>query len=148
MTTAYDVTPDKLVQNVAKKLKKNKTIIFPKWAMDVKTGVSRELPPQDSDWWYVRCASVLRQIYMNGPVGVSRLRTHYGGRNNRSVKKGRFRKASGKVIRTALLQLEQAGYVLNPEKGKKGRLISPTGQKLLDNAAYEIKTLESSTKVE
>jgi len=85
---------------------------------------------------------------MNGPVGVSRLRTHYGGRNNRSVKKGHFRKASGKVIRTALLQLEQAGYVLNPEKGKKGRLISPTGQKLLDNVAHEIKTLGSSTKEE
>ena len=50
MTTAYDVAPDELVKNVAEKLKKNKAIHLPKWAMDVKTGVSKELPPQDSDW--------------------------------------------------------------------------------------------------
>ncbi|MFZ2071381.1 MAG: 30S ribosomal protein S19e [Halobacteriota archaeon] len=138
MTTVYDVTPEKLGKAVAEKLKENRAIHLPKWAMDVKTGVNKELPPHDSDWWYVRCASVLRQIYLNGPVGVSRLRTYYGGRHNRGVKKERFRKASGKVIRTVLLQLEQAGYVVKPEKGKKGRMISSKGQSFLDGAADEM----------
>ena len=140
MTTVYDVPADKLVMLVAEKLKKDKTIQMPKWAMDVKKGANKELPPQDSNWWFVRCASVLRQIYLNGPVGVSRLRTYYGGRVRRGAKPDRFRAASGKIIRVVLLQLEQAGYVINPEKGKRGRIISSKGQSFLDNISHEVKT--------
>ena len=136
MTTVYDVPPDKLVKTVGEKLKKNKAVAMPKWGLDVKMGVSKELPPQDKDWWWVRCASVLRQIYIHGPVGVSRLRTYYGGRKRRGVKKGRFKGASGKIIREALSQLELAGYVT---KTKRGRKISPKGQSFLDNTANELK---------
>lgn len=140
MTTIYDVPADKLVMLAAEKLKKDKAIQMPKWAMDVKKGANKELPPQDSNWWLVRCASVLRQIYLNGPVGVSRLRTYYGGRVRRGAKPERFRAASGKLIRVVLLQLEQAGYVINPEKGKRGRIISSKGQSFLDNISHELKT--------
>jgi len=146
MTTVYDVPPDKLVKLVAEKLKKNEAIYLPKWAMEVKRGANKELPPQNIDWWWVRCASVLRQIYINGPVGVSRLRTHYGGRVKRGAKPERFREASGKIIRAVLLQLEQAGYVINPEKGKKGRIISPKGQSFLDDTAHEIWSMQSKAE--
>ncbi|MCD6203899.1 MAG: 30S ribosomal protein S19e [Methanophagales archaeon] len=139
MTTVYDVPPDELVKRVADKLKKNKFIRIPKWAMEVKTGAHKELPPQDREWWYMRCASVLRQVYLNGPVGVARLRTYYGGRVRRGTKKERFREASGKIIRVILSQLEQAGYVLKPGKGRKGRMISPRGRSFLDSVAHEIK---------
>ncbi len=149
MTTVYDVRPDKLVKLVAEKLKKNEGICLPKWAMEVKKGANKELPPQDIDWWWMRCASVLRQIYINGPVGVSRLRTHYGGRVKRGAKPKRFKKASGKIIRAVLLQLEQAGYVINPEKGKRGRVISPKGQSFLDDTAHEIRSsMQSKIKEE
>ncbi len=148
MTTVYDVPPGKLVKLTAEKLKKNKAIRMPKWAMDVKKGASKELPPQDTDWWWVRCASVLRQIYMHGPVGVSRLRTYFGGRVRRGAKPERFRKASGKIIRAVLLQLEQAGYVIKPEKGKKGRIISPKGQSFLDDIAHEIKSSQNAKQNE
>lgn len=147
MTTIYDVPPDKLVKLTAEKLKTNKTISMPKWAMEVKKGANKELPPQDEDWWWVRCASVLRQIYIHGPVGVSRLRTYYGSRVRRGAKPERFRKASGKLIRGMLLQLEQAGYVINPETGRKGRVISSAGQKILDNAAHEIKEQKKEGEV-
>ncbi len=143
MTTVYDVPPDKLVTIAGEKLKKNKAISLPKWGIDVKKGANKELPPQDRDWWWVRCASVLRQIYINGPVGVSRLRTYYGGRVNRGVKKEKFREASGKIIREVLLQLEQAEYVT---KTKRGRKISPMGQSFLDNAAHEIKVMQDKVK--
>jgi len=139
MTTVYDVPPDKLTKSVGEKLKKNKAISMPKWSMDVKKGASKELPPEDKDWWWVRCASVLRQIYINGPVGVSRLRTYYGSRVRRGAKKERFRAASGKIIREALSQLEQAEYVT---KTKKGRKISPKGQSFLDDAAHELKVVQ------
>jgi small subunit ribosomal protein S19e len=143
MTTVYDVPPDKLARTVGDKLKENKTISLPKWALDVKMGVSKELPPEDKDWWWVRCASILRQIYINGPVGVSRLRTYYGGRERRGAKKERFKGASGKIIREALSQLEHAGYVT---KTKRGRKISPKGQSFLDNTAHELKTTQEESK--
>lgn len=140
MTTVYDVPPDKLVKKVGGKLKKNNAISLPKWGLNVKRGANKELPPQDEDWWWVRCASVLRQIYLHGPVGVARLRTYYGGRVRRGAKKGRFREASGKIIREVLSQLEQAGYVT---KTKRGRKISPEGQKFLDNTAHELKVMHA-----
>lgn len=136
MTTVYEVPPDKLVKLTAEKLKENKVISLPKWGTHVKKGSNKELPPQDGDWWWVRCASILRQIYINGPVGTSRLRTYYGGRVRRGAKKERFRKGSGKIIREVLSQLERAGYV---NKTKIGRKISPNGQSFLDNAAHEVK---------
>ncbi len=139
MTTVYDVPADELVKRVADRLKKSRHIHIPKWAMAVKTGAHKELPPQNDGWWYVRAASMLRQIYIHGPVGVARLRTYYGGRVRRGVRKERFREASGKILRTILSQLEEAGYVLKLEKGRKGRMISPKGQSLLDGIAHEIK---------
>jgi small subunit ribosomal protein S19e len=143
MTTVYDVPPDKLTKSVGAKLKKNKAISMPEWSKDVKKGMSKELPPVDKDWWWVRCASVLRQIYLHGPVGVSRLRTYYGSSARRGVKKAHFRAASGKIIREVLSQLEQAEYVT---KTKKGRKISPKGQSFLDEAAHELKITQEPIK--
>ena len=51
------------------------------------------------------------------------------------MKREHFRKASGKIIRAALSQLEHAELVV---KTKEGRKISPKGQSLLDNTAHEI----------
>ncbi|OFV68129.1 30S ribosomal protein S19e [Methanosarcinales archaeon] len=136
MTTVYDVPPDALIKTLAEKLKQNKAIAIPSWANYVKTGVSREIPPVDEDWWFIRCSSILRRIYIDGPVGVERLATFYGGRHRRGVKTEHLKKGSGSVIRKALQQLERAGYVT---KASKGRQITPKGKSLLDNTAFELK---------
>ena len=44
--------------------------------------------------------------------------------------------AGGKVIRTCLQQLEKAGLIQSVEK--KGRIITPAGQKLVDKTAVEV----------
>ncbi|HID26592.1 MAG TPA: 30S ribosomal protein S19e [Methanosarcinales archaeon] len=136
MTTVYDVPASELINKVAQELKNNKNITPPKWGLWVKTGIHKELPPKDSNWWYVRCASILRRIYIDGPVGISRLRTYYGGKERRGVIAPKFSRGSGSIIREALQQLEKAGYVLNL---KKGRAISPKGQSFLDNTAHDLK---------
>ena len=76
-------------------------IVPPEWAGDVKTGMHRQLPPAQPDWWYTRCASILRRIYIDGPVGVQRLRSLYGGRRNRGVRPDRHERASGAIIRNS-----------------------------------------------
>lgn len=135
MTTVYDVPADLLINKVARKLKEEKMVEPPEWSSYVKTGVNREMPPTDSDWWYVRSASLLRRVYIDGPVGVSSLRTAYGGRHRKAVATEKFAKGSGSIIRNALQQLEDAGLVRTE---KKGRVITPEGTSLLDNLAHEV----------
>ncbi|WP_423792743.1 30S ribosomal protein S19e [Methanocaldococcus indicus] len=135
MVTVYDVPPEKLIQKTAEKLKEL-GIYEPEWTKFVKTGRSRERRPEQDDWWYIRCASILRKIYINGPVGVERLRTAYGGRKNRGHEPEKFFKGSGNIIRTALQELEKLGFV---KRTPKGRVITPKGQSFLDNIAKEVR---------
>ena len=79
MVTVYDVPPEKLILKTAEKLKGIDSIEPPEWSEFVKTGRHTEKSPTQDDWWYTRAASVLRKIYMKGPMGSSRLSEEYGG---------------------------------------------------------------------
>lgn len=140
MVSIYDVPPVELIKQAAEQLKSKSEISPPAFAPFVKTGASRERPPLQSDWWYTRAAAVLRTVYKDGAVGVSKLRSKYGGKKNRGVKPEKFYKGSGKIIRTVLQQLEKAGLVTQtpPKEIKKGRVITPAGQALLDSAANKV----------
>ncbi len=135
MVTVYDVPPNKLVEDVSKKLKDMDNIESPGWAPYVKTGIHKEKAPLEEDWWYVRVSAILRSVYTKGPVGISKLRGKYGGKQERGSKPSKVAKGSGSVVRTALKQLENENLV---KKEKKGRIITSEGQALLDNTAYEI----------
>lgn len=133
MVTAFDVDANKLIEKSAEKLKEMK-IHKPAFVGLVKTGAHAERPPQSEDFWYVRCASILRHFYVSGSIGVQRLRTHYGGKKRRGVKPARHMAAGGSTIRKAIQELEKAG-LLTKEKNK--RVLSGKGRKLLDAAAKE-----------
>jgi small subunit ribosomal protein S19e len=134
MVTVYDVVPNKLVKKVAEKLE-GLGIKKPEWIGTVKSGSHRERLPQQGNFWYVRLASILRNAYVHGNVGVGKLRTHYGGKKIRGVRPERKRKAGGSIIRKGMQALEAAGLLV---KKKKGREISAAGKKLLDSAAKEV----------
>jgi len=134
-----DVPADALISSLAEELKKKESIKPPEWAPYVKTGVHKERTPENPDWWYVRSAAVLRSIMLKKIVGVNRLRTKYGGKERRGVKPAVFKKGSGSVIRKVVQQLEKAGLLTQNQKGKKGRVITPEGMKLIDSAAKKVK---------
>lgn len=139
MPTPYDVPASILIERLADHIKETlvEEIVPPAWAFIVKTGSHTERPPQNPDWWFIRCASLLRKIYMKGPVGIERLRSKYGGRKDRGVEPEHMRKGGGSVIRIALQQLEAAGLV-ETLKGR-GRVITSKGRRLLDALSTEIK---------
>jgi small subunit ribosomal protein S19e len=126
-----------LIKLVGEELKKLKELEPPAWSHFVKTGVHKERPPEQPDWWYTRAASVLRRLYIDGPVGVSRLRTCYGGRKNLGQAPEHFRRAGGKIIRVVLQQLENAGLTM--KVGGKGRKLTPKGLEILDRMAKQVK---------
>lgn len=138
MVSPLDVSAADLAKEVALELKGK--FEAPKWSVFVKTGVCKERPPEQPDWWHVRAASILRTIFRSAPVGVSKLRSKYGSSKNRGRKPERFRKASGNVIRKILQQLEKSGYIVQKKDGvHKGRILTPAGQALLTRAATKIK---------
>lgn len=139
MATIFDVNPNDLINKAAEALKSKEELKMPEWAMFVRTGRSKDRPPEDLDWWYFRSASVLRKVYLKGPIGVSKLRKVYGSRKNRGYRPEKFFPASGKIIRTILQQLEKAKLIEKKEKGvHKGKCITKQGKSFLDKIASGI----------
>jgi small subunit ribosomal protein S19e len=135
---AREVQAATLIQRLKEKLERLEELAPPRWSHFIKTGAHKERVPDRPDWWHIRAASILRRLYLDGPVGVSRLRTYYGGRQNRGQAPEHFRKSGGKIIRTILQQLERAGLTTKVEKS--GRKLTPKGIELLEKTAEEVKT--------
>ena len=131
--SVFDVPAGALIKAIATDLKKQ-GIEQPAWTSFVKTGTHKERAPDSPDWFYERMASILYRIFKDGPVGTGSLRSYYGGKKRRGVKKSHFRKASGKVIRVCLQLLEKQGLI---KKDKKGRVITGKGQSYLNTKAKE-----------
>ena len=135
-----DIETKKYIEVCKEELKKVKEIKPPDWAQFVKTGTHKQQPPQQKDWWYIRTASILRRIYLNGPVGVQKLRIYYGGKKDRGHKPERFKKSGGSIIRKCLQQLEAADLIEKTKNSKKkGRVISEEGKKFLNKIILEVK---------
>jgi len=135
MVTVYDVPPNRLIDDLKEELENNENIEYPTWAKFVKTGVHKEEAPMQEDWWFKRVSAILRSVYTDGPIGISKLRGKYGGRQSTGVRPKHATKGSGSIIRESLQQLEKAGLI---EKTEKGRVITSEGQSLLDNLSHEI----------
>jgi len=135
MAKVFDVPSDVLIGRLATILK-NEDIPAPSWIPFVKTGAHADKPPQDREWWYTRCASLMRKIYLNGPIGINELRNVYGGGRPSGYGAAHHKDASGAIIRNAIQGLEKLGYVEKIEK--KGRVVSKQGMQKLDRLATEI----------
>ncbi|MFB6229470.1 MAG: 30S ribosomal protein S19e [Halobacteriales archaeon] len=139
MVTLYDAPTEELIDAVAEELRDE--VDEPEWAPFAKAGSYAELPPEQEDFFYTRAASILRTVAVDGPVGVERLRTRYGGKSSGST---RYRVApehrvdgSGNLIRTIIQELEGAGLLERPPDGK-GRVVTPEGRSLLDATAGDV----------
>lgn len=136
-----EVEPNKFIEVAKEKLKKSyKDLKPPEWATFAKTGSHVKFPPHEKDWWHTRAASIIRKLEITPYLGVSRLRTVYGGRKERGHKPERFRRAGGNHIRKILQQLETAGLVETKKKGlKRGRFLTEQGRKFIKEVVSEVK---------
>lgn len=126
-----------LIEAIAEKLKEYPEVSPPEGSEFWKTAFFKELAPHDPEnFWYIRCASILRKVKKFGPIGVNKLRKFYGGRNRKGSGLNHSAKGSGKIIRLALQQLENANLLENIEK--EGRVVSAEGISMLERTAYAI----------
>ena len=133
-TFVREVPAQVYVNALAKHFEESHVITAPEWADLVKTSYLKQMPPSNMNWWYVRAASVARQIYMNSTVSVSGLSFRYGGNENPGSSPKHHQTASRKVIRSILQQLQNQGLV---EVTNNGRKLTSKGQQLLDQIANE-----------
>lgn len=135
MAKAYDIPADKLISKIAENLKKDKKLEPLPWIAFVKTGCHVDKIPQNKDWWYLRCASLLRKVYIHGPVSISDLKSVYGGKKQIGYNLAHHKDAGGAIIRKALQQLESSGYIV---KNARGRVLSDEGMKRIDRIATDL----------
>ena len=136
MVNVYDVPSEKLLDALAGEVKKLPGMEPPEWAQFVKTGSHAERPPHSPDWWFARAASIMRKLYLRGPLGVGELERGYGGSKAVGYNPKHHRDAGSSSIRKIMKQLEQAGLI--SKIPKKGRVLSPKGTALLDKLSREL----------
>ena len=136
--SVYELDAQEYNLKLAEALKKIPEFGQPEWVKFVKSGTGKARPIDDPDFWYKRAASILRQIYRKGIVGVNRLRTKYGSKKKRGVRPEEFRRGGGKIIRTILQQSDKAGFteIIKRVKGvkekKPGRRLTEKGKLFLE----------------
>jgi small subunit ribosomal protein S19e len=138
MTHPNDVPPAVFLPRLATELKSRHAVEPPVWAAFVKTGVHKERAPTQPDWWYLRSASVLRKIYLQGSIGLERLSAEYGGKRDRGSAPYHARSGSRSILREIVHQLEKSGLVQRYKT--KGRRVTADGAKLLDSLSREVLT--------
>ena len=137
MTTPHDVPASRFIDRLARYLRENVDEVQPlPWAAFAKTGTHVGKQPQNPNWWYTRSASILRKVYIHGPIGLENLRSDYGGRKNRGSKPNRAAKSGGSGIRKALQQLEAAGLIQTTRP--QGRVVTPKGRKMMQEVAGDL----------
>tara|TARA_Y100000034_G_scaffold75151_1_gene90263 strand:- start:10967 stop:11401 length:435 start_codon:yes stop_codon:yes gene_type:complete len=132
MTNIKSIAPEKYNKALAQALKELPEFKQPEWLVFVKSSSHKLRPISSPDFWHQRAASILRQIYIRGIVGVERLRTRYGGKKERGGKPEEFRKGGGKIIRTILQQAE-AAELIEKSQGKAGRKLTEKGKEFLES---------------
>ena len=134
--TLKDAPADAVITTYAALLKRQGKIQVPAWADLVKTGNFKELAPYNDDWFYVRCASIARHIYIRGGIGVGCLRKIYGGPNRRGTRPTHHAIGSGSVARKCVQALESIKVLEAHPDG--GRRVTRIGRRDLDRIAQEV----------
>jgi small subunit ribosomal protein S19e len=139
--TVRDVSPAAFIDAYAAHLKNSDKFELPKWCDIVKTGVAKELAPNDPDWYYVRAASIARKIYLKPGCGIGQLRKMYGKARRRGARTNTSTDGAAGVIRHILQQLEEI-KVLEPrrdgESKGRGSTMTRVGQQDLDRIAGQV----------
>jgi small subunit ribosomal protein S19e len=135
MVSVHDVPSDKLITALAEQMKAVPGVEVPDWAHYVKTGSHAERPPANREWWFTRAASLMRKLYLHGPVGLGDLERAYGGSKALHYHPKHHRDAGGSSVRRILKQLEQADLVA---KTPKGRILSSKGRGMIDKVSSDL----------
>ncbi|KAL1505801.1 hypothetical protein ABEB36_005278 [Hypothenemus hampei] len=142
--TLKDVDQHKFVKAFAQFLKKTGKLRVPEWVDLVKTSRAKELAPYDPDWYYIRCAAVLRHAYIRSPLGVGSVMKIFGTRKRNGTKPSHFCRSAGNIARKSLQSLEALKLIEKSPDG--GRHLTQQGRRDVDRIAAQIKANEKKAQ--
>ena len=135
--TVRDVPAHKWVRAMAMQFKREGKIQVPTCSEIMKTSHGRERAPQCNDWYYMRCAAVLRHIYLRPGNGYGGMSKAFANKKNRGSKPERTIRAATGPIHWACKSLEGLKLI---GKGKShGRVVTREGRKRSDTVAFNVK---------
>ncbi|KAH8268086.1 hypothetical protein KR018_012665 [Drosophila ironensis] len=134
--TVKDIDQHLMTKVLAAFLKKSGKVVAPEQAEYVKTAKFKETAPTEDDWFFTRCASIMRHLYIRAPSGVAAFTKIYGGRKRNGVRPSNYCRSSDGIIRKAMQALEAGRMVEKHPDG--GRKLTSTGQRDMDRLANQI----------
>ena len=76
--TIKDVPAEAFIRAFAEQLKVEQKVAPLAGDEYIKTGFSKEVSPQNPDWFYIRTAALARKIFLKPQSGVGRLKAIFG----------------------------------------------------------------------
>merc|ERR1712100_198974 len=139
--TVRDVAANKWIKAMAQQFKREGKLMVPNCTDFLKTSHGRERAPQNNDWYYYRCAAVLRKIYLRPGNGYGGLSKAFGNKKNKGSLPESTVRASIGPLHWACKSLEGLKLI---GKGKaKGRVLTREGRKRCDTVAFNASTAAS-----
>ena len=139
--TLKDVPAEAFIKAYAAHLKKTQKVTPLDGHEHLKTACYKDMQPQCSDWYYTRAAAIARKVFLRPDIGVGRLKHLFGSVRRNGHCSNSHGRASGKIIRHAMIQLEKAGVITRvPSVDSEivKRRISKEGQKEINEVAKNV----------
>eukprot|EP00657_Telonema_sp_P-1_P003578 TRINITY_DN1849_c0_g1_i2.p2 TRINITY_DN1849_c0_g1~~TRINITY_DN1849_c0_g1_i2.p2 ORF type:complete len:173 (+),score=86.80 TRINITY_DN1849_c0_g1_i2:169-687(+) len=143
--TVRDVDTWRWVKTMAKHFKDEGKLFVPSCTEIVKTSHGRERAPQNNDWYYIRCAAVLRAIYLRPGTGYGGLAKRFSNKKNRGSRPEIYCKAATGLLHWCCRSLE--GLKLLAKGKEQGRVITKAGRKRADTIAFNTLIRRGGKKV-
>ena len=134
--TVRDVNSWRWIKAAAKHFKSEGKLFVPNCTELVKTSHGRDRAPQNVDWYYIRCAAVLRAIYLRPGQGTGGLSKRFGIKKNRGSRPEITTRASRGLLHWCCRSLE--GLKLLAKGKESGRVVTKEGRKKVDTIAFNV----------
>eukprot|EP00796_Vickermania_ingenoplastis_P007305 gene7305-5147_t len=134
--TLRDVNAWRWIKTAARHFKQEGKIFVPNCAELVKTSHGRERAPQNPDWYYIRCAAILRALYIRPGQGYGGLSKRFGNKKNNGSCPEHAVKACKGLLHWGCKSLTKLGLV---ERGaEEGQRVTRKGRKFADAVAFQV----------
>ncbi|KAM0674589.1 hypothetical protein GVAV_001776 [Gurleya vavrai] len=114
-----------LNEAIADHLKRSEILSVPDNVDLIKTGVAKQMPPEDKDWYYKRAASIFRSVVLNTMsdkiqgIGTHFFARKYSSRCNRGVRPSKISKGSTGHVKAIIEDFVKSGWFIKAEIGYK-----------------------------
>ncbi|EPY29798.1 small subunit ribosomal protein S19e [Angomonas deanei] len=136
--TLRDVNAWRWIKVCAAHFKREGKLFVPNCTEIVKTSHGRERAPQNPDWYYIRCAAVLRAIYLRPGEGYGGLSKRFGNKkNNGSCPEHTVRSARG-LLHWSCKSLSKLGLLEKGLSDQGGHRVTKQGRKVADALAFQV----------